>query len=112
MEDDIMKISVEREVDVDLTLRNLNKYSQCKDPGQAGYTVSVDKQLLRDAHDIIFSLYQREMLINVADGTYGKKKPSCFGSYGSQQYPKCGGWCPWSKKCESNTSGETDEDEF
>ena len=48
-----MKVNVEREVDLNRLLTNLNEKSQCKDPGMAGYEVTVSKQLLRDAHDVI-----------------------------------------------------------
>lgn len=48
-----MKVNVEREVDVNRLLINLNEKAQCKDPGMAGYEVTVSKQLLRDAHDVI-----------------------------------------------------------
>lgn len=48
-----MKVNVEREIDLNRLLINLNEKSQCKDPGMAGYEVTVSKQLLRDAHDVI-----------------------------------------------------------
>lgn len=48
-----MKVNVEREVDLNRLLINLNEKSQCKDSGMAGYEVTVSKQLLRDAHDVI-----------------------------------------------------------
>ena len=48
-----MKVNVEREVDLNRLLINLNEKSQCKNPGMAGYEVTVSKQLLRDAHDVI-----------------------------------------------------------
>lgn len=48
-----MKVNIEREVDIDRVLINLNEKSLCKDPGMTGYEVTVNKQLLRDAHDII-----------------------------------------------------------
>lgn len=53
-----MKVKVEREVDVNRLLINLNEKSQCKDPGMAGYEVTVNKQLLRDAHDVIKQLIE------------------------------------------------------
>lgn len=53
-----MKVNVEREVDIDRLLINLNEKSLCKDPGMAGYEVTVNKQLLRDAHDVIKQLYK------------------------------------------------------
>ena len=48
-----MKVNVEREIDLNRLLINLNEKSQCKDHGMAGYEVTVSKQLLRDAHDVI-----------------------------------------------------------
>lgn len=48
-----MKVNIEREVDIDRLLINLNEKSQCKLVGMAGYDVTVSKQLLRDAHDVI-----------------------------------------------------------
>lgn len=48
-----MKVNIEREVDIERLLINLNERSLCKDPGTAGYEVTVNKQLLRDAHDVI-----------------------------------------------------------
>lgn len=33
--------------------RFFTEKSQCKNPGMAGYEVTVSKQLLRDAHDVI-----------------------------------------------------------
>lgn len=55
-----MKVNIEREVDIDRLLINLNERSLCKDPGMAGYEVTVNKQLLRDAHDVIKQLYNNE----------------------------------------------------
>ena len=52
-ENKYMKVNVEREVDLNRLLINLNEKSQCKNPGMAGYEVTVSKQLLRDAHDVI-----------------------------------------------------------
>ena len=49
----MMKVNVEREVDLNRLLINLNEKSQCKNPGMVGYEVTVSKQLLRDAHDVI-----------------------------------------------------------
>lgn len=63
-----MKVKVEREVDVDRLLINLNVKSQCRDPGMAGYDVNVSKQLLRDAHDVIKQLLNegnRPIVMNV-----------------------------------------------
>jgi len=52
-----LKVNIEREVDIDKLLINLNERSLCKDQGMAGYEVTVNKQLLRDAHDVIIQLY-------------------------------------------------------
>jgi len=52
-----LKVNIEREVDIDKLLINLNERSLCKDQGMAGYEVTVNKQLLRDAHDVIKQLY-------------------------------------------------------
>ena len=51
-----MKVNVERDIDVEQLLINLDSKSQCKRVGMAGYEVTVDKQLLRDAHDVIAQL--------------------------------------------------------
>ena len=51
-----MKVSIERDIDVEQLLINLNSKSQCKSVGMAGYDVVVDKQMLRDAHDVIAQL--------------------------------------------------------
>lgn len=48
-----LKVNIEREIDIDRLLINLNERSLCKDPGMSGYEVTVNKQLLRDAHDVI-----------------------------------------------------------
>lgn len=65
-----MKVNIEREVDIDRLLINLNEKSLCKDPGMAGYEVTVNKQLLRDAHDVIAQfIRQRENVLNL-DGLH------------------------------------------
>lgn len=48
-----MKVNIERDIDVKQLLINLDSKSQCKSVGMAGYEVLVDKQMLRDAHDVI-----------------------------------------------------------
>lgn len=48
-----MKVNIERDVDVNQLLINLNSKSQCKSVGMSGYEVTIDKQMLRDAHDVI-----------------------------------------------------------
>lgn len=55
-----LKVNIERDVDINRLLINLNEKSLCKDPGMAGYEVTVNKQLLRDAHDVIKQLYNNE----------------------------------------------------
>ena len=56
----MMKVNIEREVDLNRVLINLNQKSQCKNPGMAGYEVTVSKQLLRDAHDVIAQFMNKE----------------------------------------------------
>ena len=58
-----MKVNVEREVDLNRLLINLNEKSQCKNPGMAGYEVTVSKQLLRDAHDVIAQFMNKENIV-------------------------------------------------
>lgn len=53
-----MKVNVEREVDIERLLINLNEKSKCTSVGMAGYEVTVNKQLLRDAHDVIKQLIE------------------------------------------------------
>ena len=48
-----MKVKIERDIDVKQLLINLDSKSQCKSVGMAGYEITVDKQMLRDAHDVI-----------------------------------------------------------
>ena len=48
-----MKVKVERDVNLERLLIELDKRSQCNSNGMAGYDVNVEKQLLRDAHDVI-----------------------------------------------------------
>ncbi len=48
-----MKVNVEREVNLDWLINQLDVKSQVNPVGMAGYDVRVDKQLLRDAHDVI-----------------------------------------------------------
>ena len=58
-----MKVNVEREIDINRLITNLNEKSQCKDPGMAGYEVTVSKQLLRDAHDVIKQFMNKENVV-------------------------------------------------
>lgn len=51
-----MKVKVEREVNLNWLLKQLDNKSQVHPNGMAGYEVRVDKQLLRDAHDVIVQL--------------------------------------------------------
>lgn len=51
-----MKVKVEREVNLDWLLKQLDNKSQVHPNGMGGYEVRVDKQLLRDAHDVIVQL--------------------------------------------------------
>jgi len=48
-----MKVNIEREVNLDWLLSQLDNKSQVHPDGMGGYEVRVDKQLLRDAHDVI-----------------------------------------------------------
>lgn len=48
-----MKVNIERDIDVERLLINLNEKSKCSSVGMAGYDVTVSKQMLRDAHDVI-----------------------------------------------------------
>lgn len=66
-----LKVNIEREVDIKRLLINLNKKSLCKDSGMAGYEVTVNKQLLRDAHDVIAQfIKQRENVLDLGSGLY------------------------------------------
>ena len=58
-----MKATVEREVDLNRLLINLNEKSQCKNPGMSGYEITVSKQLLRDAHDVIVQFMNKENIV-------------------------------------------------
>lgn len=51
-----MKVVSEREVDIELTLSELKKKAEISKIGKAGYETMVDKQLLQNAYDIIFTL--------------------------------------------------------
>lgn len=48
-----MKVNVEREVNLDWLIKQLDDKSRVHPNGMGGYEVVVDKQLLRDAHDVI-----------------------------------------------------------
>lgn len=69
-----MKVKVEREVDVNRLLINLNEKSQCKDPGMANYEIIVNKQLLRDAHDVIKQLTIQEEYLDIPGCRFCIKK--------------------------------------
>lgn len=69
-----MKVKVEREVDVNRLLINLNEKSQCKDPGMANYEIIVNKQLLRDAHDVIKQLTSQEEYLDIPGCRFCFKK--------------------------------------
>lgn len=51
-----MKVNVERDIDVERLLINLNEKAKYSSVGMAGYDVTVSKQMLRDAHDVIKQL--------------------------------------------------------
>lgn len=66
-----MKVNVERDIDINRLLINLNEKSLCKDPGMTGYEVTVSKQLLRDAHDVISQFVkQRESVLDLGSGLH------------------------------------------
>lgn len=69
-----MKVKVEREVDIDRLLINLDEKSQCKNPGMAGYEVTVSKQLLRDAYDVIKQLTSQEEYLDIPGCKFCFKK--------------------------------------
>ena len=48
-----MKVKVEREVNLDWLLKQLDQKSKANPDIIDGYEVLVDRQLLRDAHDVI-----------------------------------------------------------
>lgn len=48
-----MRVNVEREVDLNSLIKQLDNKSQTNPDGMTEYKVMVDKQLLRDAHDVI-----------------------------------------------------------
>lgn len=51
-----MKVKVEREVNLDWLIKQLDQKSRIDPKGMGGYEVRVEKQLLRDAHDVIVQL--------------------------------------------------------
>lgn len=60
-----MKVKVEREIDLDRLLINLNEKSQCHNIGMAGYEVTISKQMLRDAHDVIKQLMSIMPIVSI-----------------------------------------------
>ena len=48
-----MKVIVEREIDLEWLIQQLDDRSKMNPVGMNGYEVTVNKQLLRDAHDVI-----------------------------------------------------------
>ena len=61
-----MKVNIERDIDVEQLLINLDSKSQCKRVGMAGYEVLVDKQMLRDAHDVIAQFVKEKEEKNIS----------------------------------------------
>ena len=61
-----MKVNIERDIDVEQLLINLDSKSQCKRVGMAGYEVLVDKQMLRDAHDVIAQFMKEKEEKNIS----------------------------------------------
>lgn len=62
-----MKVKVEREVNLDWLLKQLDQKSRVHPQGMGGYEVLVDKQLLRDAHDVI-AQFRNEKPDYIVDG--------------------------------------------
>ena len=62
-----MKVKVEREVNLDWLLKQLDRKSRVHPQGMGGYEVLVDKQLLRDAHDVIVQ-FRNEKPDYIVDG--------------------------------------------
>jgi hypothetical protein len=73
-----MIVNIERDIDVKQLLINLDSKSQCKSVGMAGYEVLVDKQMLRDAHDVIaqFIKAKEEQSKRIKDGIEASNKKS------------------------------------
>lgn len=59
-----MKVEVQLEIDVDMLLSKLQEDAKITSIGRAGYEVSVHKQLLQDAHDVICELRTTIELLN------------------------------------------------
>jgi hypothetical protein len=59
-----MKVKVEREVNLDWLIKQLDQKSRIDPKGMGGYEVRVEKQLLRDAHDVIVQFRNEKPTIN------------------------------------------------
>lgn len=59
-----MKVEVQREINVDMLLSKLQENAKITSMVRAGYRVSVPKQLLQDAHDVICELITTIELLN------------------------------------------------
>ena len=66
-----MKVISEREVNLDELISKLDEKSQRHPVGMAGYDVMVEKQLLRDAHDVIVQFRnEHPIVIMEEDGVH------------------------------------------
>ena len=65
-----MKVKVEREVDLNWLIKQLDQKSRVHPQGMGGYEVRVDKQLLRDAHDVIVHLRSQQPIINFSGSSF------------------------------------------
>lgn len=88
-----IKVRVEREVSVERVLIELNERSLVNSVGMAGHTVTIEKQTLRDAHDLIVHLLEtrarREDLDDAKDANECIK-PNCFGAWeGNLECDEC-----------------------
>lgn len=82
-----MKVNVERDIDVKQLLINLDSKSQCKSVGMAGYEVLVDKQMLRDAHDVI-AQFMKERYGKTLEFAELEDKKKASGYYSAEEAGK------------------------
>ena len=80
-----MKVNIERDVDVNQLLINLNSKSPCKSVGMAGYEVVVYKPLLRAAHDVIAQFMKEKS----EKGLLKKKKYAVGDIFYFDGFPHC-----------------------
>lgn len=60
-----MKVKVEREINLDWLIKQLDDRSKMNAVGMNGYEVCVNKQLLRDAHDVIVQFVNEKPEIRI-----------------------------------------------